>query len=153
MSFDLQFPAAALAKPGDAFDLSFAIPVLPPTPSDIFGSAFAEVSGRDPLPTALNQRTPARSLANYNISMYLLNPQIIRKPVQISLGELHLTNPAPDGEDIARMIWLDADDRDPHLKIGRWAQVIGRSGTADPGIVELELRICDNPESFIEPTS
>ena len=83
--------------------------------------------------------------------MYLFNPQIIRKPVQIELGELSLTNPAPDGEDIARMIWLDADDRDPHLKIGRWAQVIGRSGTADPGIVELELRICDNPESFIEP--
>jgi len=127
-------------------------PVPPPTPEQHFNTTYADVSGRDPLPTALNQRTPARSLANYNISMYLLNPQIIRKPVQISLGELHLTNPAPDGYDIARLMWFDADDRDPHFVIGRWAQVIGRSGTADPGIVELELRICDNPESFIEPT-
>jgi len=125
---------------------------LPPTPAQIFQNTFAEVSGRDPLPTALNQRTPARSLANYNISMYLFNPQIIRKPVQIELGELHLTNPAPDGDDIARLMWFDADDRDPHFVIGRWAQVIGRSGTADPGTVELELRICDNPESFIPPS-
>jgi len=123
-----------------------------PTPSQIFQNTFAEVSGRDPLPTALNQRTPARNLANYNISMYLFNPQIIIKPVQINLGELSLINPAPSGTDIARLIWFDADPRDPHFKVGRWAQVLGRSGSADPGTVELELRICDNPQSFIPPS-
>ena len=124
----------------------------PPTPAQIFGNTFADVSGRDPLPTALNQRTPARNLANYNISMYLFNPQIIIKPVQINLGELSLINPAPSGTDIARLIWFDADPRDPHFKVGRWAQVLGRSGSADPGTVELELRICDNPQSFMPPS-
>ena len=117
----------------------------PPTPEQIFRVAYADVSGRDALPTALSQRTPAKNLVNYNIKQHLYNPQIVRKPELIQLGEM---KSLVSGS----VHWFDPDPRDPLFSMGRWAQVLGKSGTGDTGDpVVLKLRICDNPESFIPP--
>ena len=146
MSYDLQFPNTSVSQPESEFDLSFAPPQSPPTPEQVFSSTFADVSGRDPLSTALSQRTPAQNLANYMVEQYLTNPQIVTKPVQINLGELETLK-------LGSMHWIEPDDRDPLFKMGRWAQILGKSGTGDPSDpVDLELRICDNEESFVGPT-
>lgn len=126
--------------------------IPPPTSQQQFESSYADVSGRDPLATALTQRTPAQNLADYLVSLYAgTNPRIVVKPVQIELGELDKTSPAPASGDLSRQIWIE-DDRDPNFAGGRWATVLGRSGGADPGTVELTLFIADNSESFVEPT-
>ena len=58
-------------------------------------------------------------------------------------------SPAPAAGDRGRMIWIQ-DEREPEFAMGRWAQIQGRSGGADPGPVTLLLRIDDNPASFIK---
>lgn len=121
----------------------------PPTDQQTFEARFADVAGRDPLPTALQQRTPAKQLVNYLVSMYRYNPRIVIYDAQVELGELALTTPAPEAGDVARMIWIE-DPRAPEFTMGRWAQVLGRSGGALPGTVTLILRIDDNPDAFIK---
>lgn len=123
-----------------------------PTAQEMFDITYADAAGREPLATALQQRTPAQNLADYLVSIYAgTNPRIVTKPVQIEPGELDKTSPAPASGDLSRQIWIE-DDRDPNFAGGRWATILGRSGGADPGTVELTLFIADNAESFVEPT-
>lgn len=124
----------------------------PPTIQQQFQITYADVAGRDPLPTALTQRTPAQQLVNYLVRIYAgNNPRIVRKPVMIQLGEFDKTSPAPPAGKLCREIWIN-DPRDPNFKNGRRAVILGRSGGAEPGTVELTLLIADNAASFVEPS-
>lgn len=132
--------------------ITSTIPVVPPTIQTQFETSYADVSGRDPLPTALQQRTPAQNLVNYLVGLYAgTNPRIVRKPVLVQLGELDKVSPAPPAGKLCREIWI-VDPRDPNFKTGRRAVIIGRSGSANPGVVELTLFIADNAASFVEPS-
>lgn len=132
--------------------ITSGIPTLPPTVQTQFETTYADVSGRDPLPTALTSRDPAKNLVNYLVGIYAgNNPRIVRKPVLIQYGELDKVSPAPPAGKLCREIWIE-DPRDPNFKMGRRAVILGRSGGADPGTVELTLFIADNAESFVEPS-
>ena len=117
--------------------------VPPPTEEEVFRATFADATGRDPFPSALLQRTPARKLANHYVNLYRFPPYRVTKRFHIRFGERHLTEPG-------RMIWHQDPD-DPLFKMGRWAQIQGAEGDARAGEVELVLRISDHPESFIPP--
>lgn len=135
---------------GNAYVISTK-PQPPPTIQQQFETTYADVSGRDPLPTALTSRDPARNLVNYLVGIYAgNNPRIVRKPVLIQYGELDKVSPAPPAGSRCREIWIK-DPRDPNFKTGRRALILGRAGGADPGVVELTLFIADNAESFVEP--
>ena len=117
---------------------------FPPSDQEIFEASFEDVSGRDPLPTALLERTPARQLANHLVDVYRYQPYLVTKRLPIELQKYDLTAPG-------RMIW-HKDENDPLFSMGRWAQVQGRRFGDDPTHVELTFRISDHPESFTEPT-
>lgn len=116
----------------------------PPTEEEIFQASFEDASGRDPLPTALVERTSARQLANHNVIVYKYPPYLVTKRLPIELSDYDLTEPG-------KMMWHQDDD-DPLFAMGRWAQIQSRSLGDDPIEVELTLRISDHPESFTEPT-
>jgi len=115
-----------------------------PTDEEIFQASFEDASGRDPLPTALLERTPARQLANHLVNVYRFPPYIVTKRFPIDLDQYPLTEPG-------LMMWHQDDD-DPLFSMGRWAQIQGRRFEDNPVAVELRLRISDHPESFEKPT-
>lgn len=140
----------------DNFDLVFAKQVNPGTPDNfnlsfyalsdeaVFRASFEDASGRDPLPTALLERTPARKLAGHNVICYMHPPMICEKTIPIlKLSDYRLTKPC-------MMIWIQ-DDKDPIFRMGRWAQIQGRTFGANPLELRLRVRISDHPESFIPP--
>lgn len=118
--------------------------VQPPTDEEIFEASFEDASGRDPLPTALLERTPAKRLANHNVIVYKYPPYLVTKSLPIELDDYNLIRPG-------NMIW-HKDENSPLFSMGRWAQIQGRRFGDDPTHVELTLRISDHPESFTEPT-
>lgn len=116
----------------------------PPTEEEVFEASFEDASGRDPFPSALLQRTPARKLANHYVSIYKYPPYLVTKRVPIALEDYALTKPG-------KMIW-HKDANSALFSMGRWAQIQGRRFTDNPVEIELTLRISDHPESFEEPT-
>jgi len=118
--------------------------VGPPTEEEVFRASFEDASGRDPLPTALLNRTPAKRLAAHNVLVYSRPPYLVVKRLPIRLEEYPLTLPG-------MMMWHQDDD-DPLFRMGRWAQIQGRRFGDNPLEAEFTLRISDHPQSFEAPT-
>lgn len=116
----------------------------PPSEEEVFQASFEDASGRDPLPTALLDRTPAKRLANHNVIVYKYPPYIVTKRWPIPIEKYPLTKPGFMG-------WFK-DTKDPLFAMGRWAQIQGRRFMDDPNEVELVMRISDHPECFEAPT-
>lgn len=130
---------------GDIDDISAEI-VFPESylNEEVFAASFEDASGRDPLPTALIERTPARQLANHLLQVYLYPPYMATKRVPIELEDYEKAVPG-------NMMW-HKDEDDPLFSMGRWGQIQGVRWTDNPLEVELTIRISDHPESFEEPT-
>jgi len=117
--------------------------VGPPTEEEVFRASFEDASGRDPLPTALLNRIPAKRLAAHNVMVYSRPPYMVVKRLPIRLEQYPLTLPG-------MMMWHQDDD-DPLFRMGRWAQIQGRRFGDNPLEAEFTLRISDHPQSFEAP--
>ena len=81
-----------------------------PDEQEIFQASFEDASGRDPLPTALLERTPARQLANHYVNVYRYPPYWATKRLPVEVEEYDLCEP---GE----MMWHQ-DDHGPAVLHG-----------------------------------
>lgn len=137
--FDLVFGTLAKPTSSDTFNLSF----YEFGDEALFRASFEDASGRDPLPTALLDRSDARKLCDHNVICYQYPPMLCTKTIPIELSDYGKTVPG-------MMIWIK-DRKDPLFKMGRWAQIQRRKFSANPLVIELTVRISDHPESFVEP--
>lgn len=109
---------------------------------DEFTRRWPNVASREPLSTALRDATTAQLIANEGPDTWIQRPMFYEIPVQVNKGEL---------ADVATGETVKAELDYPGLE-NTWLLVLGRSGTATPGVVNLTLWSADqSPVALLAP--
>ena len=101
---------------------------VPETEEEIWAANFAEVQGAPPQTTALIRAADAQTLADHNVGLFLNGPRWYRLPVVVPVGQLVDFT-------IFTVRTFRADL--PGLRTGKKLMILGREGTASPGVVTL----------------